>query len=172
MANNRMYLVHEASRQRVLIAKHFGQAWCAWSDGTVDDLVGRLRDVFEAQFQSTGWPSAGWHLEFEHHSKHDDPLQPSSSETYQSHDGKWHEGNSPNRSRDDLVRLLGENGADNYLSFPDDRSHDILLSTVADLTAERDDLRDQVRRLTTRLLRRPRGPARRASTSGGSRGQY
>lgn len=91
MANNRMVLVHEASGQRVLLAKHFGDRWKIWDD----ELANRLTDAFKAEAANGGWPSTGWHLEFEHHSKDDDPLMPNTTETWQDADGKWHLGNRP-----------------------------------------------------------------------------
>lgn len=77
MANNRMYLVHEASGQRVLIAKHYTGAWDVF-----DDLPDRLHRAFVEQasglHECTPWGSTGWHVEYEDHNpKHDDPLKPS-----------------------------------------------------------------------------------------------
>jgi len=86
MANNRLYLVHEASGQRVLIAKHFGESWQVYDDAS---LANRLNQAFRVEADS-GVGSTGWHIEYERLGQQDDPLRPSTSETYQSEDGKWH----------------------------------------------------------------------------------
>jgi len=81
MANNRMWLVHDESGQRVHLASHFGGAWKTWTD----DIEGRLNAAWKAQADSgsdcTPWGSTGWHLEFECHSvEHDDPIKPNTVE--------------------------------------------------------------------------------------------
>lgn len=90
MANNRMCLVHDESGQRVYLASHLAGDWRVQSP---DTLVQRLADAFRAE--QSGWGSTGWHLEFEHHSKHDDPLKRSSTETWEDADGRWHTGDRP-----------------------------------------------------------------------------
>lgn len=42
------------------------------------------------------------------------------------------------RTRDRMVELIGKNATENYLSFPDERTHAVLMASVEQLTAERD----------------------------------
>ncbi len=99
MANNRMYLVHEVSGQRVCLAKHYADAWRPfdeWNNPNIPLLAERLRLAFEAEAaDGSSIGSTGWRIEYEHHSKHDDPLMPSTTETWQDADGKWHLGDRP-----------------------------------------------------------------------------
>lgn len=85
MANNRMWLVHDASGQKVHIASHFAGAWKVW---IAETLVERLNAAFAAE--CNGFGGTGWHVEYEHHSLRDEPLAPSTTETYQTTDGTWH----------------------------------------------------------------------------------
>lgn len=86
MANNRMWLVHDKSGQRVLLAKHFSREWKPYPyEACEGGLEGQLEEAFKAQASgahedTTPWGSTGWRLEFEHHSEHDDPLQPNTVE--------------------------------------------------------------------------------------------
>ena len=91
MSNNRMYLVHDETGQRVLLAKHLGEEWKVFPGG----LIERLQSAFSVEGAESGWPSTGWHLEFEHHSKVDDPLKSSTCETWQDVTGRWHRGTRP-----------------------------------------------------------------------------
>lgn len=90
MANNRMFLVHDATGQKVHIASHFAGPWKVWITET---LVDRLNAAFQAE--AVGFGGTGWRIEYEHHSMHDEPLVMSTSETYQSADKKWHTGTRP-----------------------------------------------------------------------------
>lgn len=93
MANNRMFLVHDATGQRVHIASHFAVAWQVWA---ADTLCDRLNDAFALEAEDgSSIGSTSWHIEYEHHSKHDDPLMPSTTETYQGDDDQWHPGCRP-----------------------------------------------------------------------------
>lgn len=93
MANNRMFLVHDATGQRVHIASHFAAAWQVW---IYDTLCDRLNDAFALEAgDGSSEGSTSWHIEYEHHSKHSDPLMPSTTETYQDDDGQWHPGCRP-----------------------------------------------------------------------------
>lgn len=83
MANNRMFLVHDESGQRVMLATHFAGPWKVWIE---EQLVPALTKAFLAEAEG----STSWHIEYEHHGKHDDPLMPSTTETWQGADGAWH----------------------------------------------------------------------------------
>ena len=64
MADNRMYLVHEASGMRVLLAKDFTGTWAPFRPGHLGE---RLSDAFkvEAEHTAAGLASTGWRLEYE-----------------------------------------------------------------------------------------------------------
>jgi hypothetical protein len=97
MANNRMFLVHDATGRKVHIASHLANEWTVRSP---DTLVERLDAAFLAEAGDVeagryGIGGTGWHVEYEHHSLHDEPLAMSTTETYQTADGKWHTGTRP-----------------------------------------------------------------------------
>jgi hypothetical protein len=69
MANNRMYLVNDATGQRVLLAKRMIGPWYfpannigdpSWSD--------KLDAAFDAEINEHGapWGSTSWRIEYEH----------------------------------------------------------------------------------------------------------
>lgn len=89
MANNTMWLVHDESGQRVAIARHHACQWNPYP-GALESLA----EAFQAEAGS-GIGSTGWHVEYSSHSKEDDPLQQSTTTSWQDADGEWHTGNRP-----------------------------------------------------------------------------
>jgi len=74
-----MWLVHDASGQRVHLASHFGGPWKLWKlfDGLEERLAAAWANQSSGEHEdTTPWGSTGWHLEFEHRSEHDDSLMP------------------------------------------------------------------------------------------------
>src|ERR1700748_787439 len=100
MANNRMFLVHDETGQRIAIARHYGHGWAAY-DGAVIDK--RLDEALQAEVKVTGFPSTGWHIEFSNHTEHDDPLKPSTTTCWQGSDGRGHDGDRPSESREAVM---------------------------------------------------------------------
>lgn len=81
MANNRMWLVHDASGQRVHLASHFGGPWKLWTGGLEERLTAAWTNQSSGEHEdTTPWGSVGWHLEFEQVSELDDPLVPNTVE--------------------------------------------------------------------------------------------
>lgn len=64
MADNRMYLVHGASGQRILIAKDFTGTWSLFRS---ERLAEHLAEAFriEGEYTSAGLASTEWRLEYE-----------------------------------------------------------------------------------------------------------
>lgn len=90
MANNRMFLVHDETGQKVCIARHFAGEWVVF-----DGIKEYLTTAFEAEARANGIGSTGWHLEFSNHTMHDDPLKSTATTCWQDERGEWHDGNRP-----------------------------------------------------------------------------
>jgi hypothetical protein len=62
MANNRMWLTHKPTGERVLLAKYYPSTGWYVRD---DDLVDRLTKLFDGNEHRTVWGDTGYELEYE-----------------------------------------------------------------------------------------------------------